>query len=956
MNTTVLPRRFAGSLAAGFALIAATWPSPGVAQTPATSQYYFGTLAGDATYGSANGPGDVAKFNQPDGVGTDANGNVYVADTLNHTIRKISAAGLVTTFAGSSGVADYVEGNGAAARFRSPGAVASDAAGNIYVADTGNGVLRKITPSGDVSTLGTGIGLGSPHGVAVDANGNIYVADTESHAIRKISAGGVVTILAGSPGNGGNVDGAGAAARFASPYGVAVDLSGTVYVADTGNGAIRKISPAGLVTTLATRIGEVILVANTVTYLGPQGVAVDRNGDLYVANTYRNAVIKVSAAGVVSDFAGGKSTGSLDGVGMAAELWHPASVAIDAAGNLVVADTRNNRIRKITLTAVVTTVAGSGRAYVTLDGLGSSAAFYSPYGVARDDQGNIFVTEIGGNSVRKISLAGMVTTFAGLNGTSGYVDATGAAARFSSPSDVAVDRVGNKYVSDSGNNTIRKITPDGRVTTLAGKPGLDGLDSSGDGVGAAARFHSPNGIAVDDHGVVFVADYYHHAVRRISPDGVVTTFAGKWDEPAHADGPGALARFRYPSTLAIDRSGNLYVGDEGNHLLRKISRDGIVSTLAGTATTAVQSDLDGAGPAARFANIGGIVVDASGTIFLTDRSAATIRKCTPDGVVTTIAGLSGSSGNADGAGAAARFTYPLRLAVDERGVLYVSDPGTGTIRIGFPVTSTSTLANLSSRGQIGAGDKVLIAGFIVAGSGPKTLLIRGAGPALTSFGVVGALARPQLTLVQNGSVLASNQGWQAAANASEISTAAAAVGAFGFLAGSNDSAILTTLGAGSYSAIETGVSGSTGIGLVEVYDVDASGAPRRLRNFSARGQVGVGGDVLIAGLGVLGSAPMKIMLRVVGPGLGAYGVSGAVTDPQLEVYRDSDVVAQNSGWKDDALVRAAGQAVGAFPLANGSKDAAIIVTLPPGNYTVLVRSQSGVAGIGLVEAYEIPWE
>ena len=252
----------------------------------------FTTFAGPAGgAGSDDGTGSVAHFNRPAGVATDSGGNVYVADTDNHTIRKITASGVVRTLAGLAGVSGSADGAGSAARFNSPGGVAADSAGNIYVADSGNKTIRKITAAGVVSTLaGSALNAGiadgtggaarfdNPLGVATDSAGNVYVADANNDTIRKITPAAVVTTLAGSPGLDGSTDGTGSAARFSFPYGVATDGAGNVYVADYSNSTIRKITPAGAVTTFAGAAhleGITDGTGSAARFRSPDGVATD---------------------------------------------------------------------------------------------------------------------------------------------------------------------------------------------------------------------------------------------------------------------------------------------------------------------------------------------------------------------------------------------------------------------------------------------------------------------------------------------------------------------------------------------------------------------------------------------------------------------------------------------------------------------------------------------------------
>jgi sugar lactone lactonase YvrE len=385
--------------------------------------------------------------------------------------------------------------------------------------------------------------------VATDSAGNVYVADFGNDTIRKITPDGLVTTLAGAAGMQGSIDGMGAAARFNGPYGVAVDASGNVYVADFGNDTIRKITPDGLVTTLAGAAGmqaSIDGIGAAARFNGPYGAAVDASGNVYVADTGNDTIRKITPAGVVTTLAGtAGAAGSTDGIGAAATLFAPQGVATDSAGNLYVAS--GSTIRKITPAGVVSTFAGGkvdtcGMAYCSTDGMGAAASFGGPVGVAADSAGNIYVADtyslgdVFGSSgtIRKITPAGVVSTFAGTAGTTGSTDGTGAAVLFSSPQGVATDSDGNVYVADTGNSTIRKITSTGVVTTLAGIAGMTG---STDGVGAAARFNSPVGVAVDGAGNVYVADTGNDLIRKITPSGAVTTIVGRPGEKGFLPGP-----------------------------------------------------------------------------------------------------------------------------------------------------------------------------------------------------------------------------------------------------------------------------------------------------------------------------------------------------------------------------------------------------------------------------------
>jgi streptogramin lyase len=304
-----------------------------------------------------------------------------------------------------------------------------------------------------------------------------------------------------------------------------------------------------------------------------------------------------------------------------------------------VADYDNGTVRKISSAAVVSTLAGAASQPGSTDGIGSDARFNSPYGVATDSTGNVYVADSYNYTLRKITPAGVVSILAGAVGQFGSADGNGSAARFADPYGVATDSTGNVYVADF-NDTIRKITPAGVVSTLAGAVGQYGLV---DGNGSAAQFADPYGVATDSAGNVFVADTGNHAIRKIDPAGNVTTLAGsRVRQSGSVDGPGSTARFNSPSSVATDLAGNVYVADSGNCTIRKITPFGVVTTLAGTA--GVAGSVDGTGSTAQFNFPYGVATDSAGNVYVADSYNNTIRKIAPSGLVTTVAGIPGARG------------------------------------------------------------------------------------------------------------------------------------------------------------------------------------------------------------------------------------------------------------------------------------------------------------------------
>ena len=940
------------------------------------------------------------------GVAADAAGNVYFSDGYS-MVQKITN-GLVTTLAGTAGVCGSADGTGAAARFNGPMGVAVDSGGNVYVADSNNGAIRKITPSGVVTTP---FRYGSPFGIAVDGGGNLYVSDFSEATIVKMTPGGVVAVLAGTPGVRGDADGTGPSAQFSNPSGICVDENGNVYVADQlystvvnhtaqyfGN-TIRKITQSGIVTTLAGRSGFVDDVDGPgadAQFDSPMGVAVDNNGNVLVADFGNLAIRKVTPGGIVSTVVGiSHGGGHSDGIGAAARFIIPTEIAVDSGGNLYVADDGNHTIREIAPSGAVTTLAGTAGGYGSADGTGADAQFSFPSGVAVDGSGSVYVADSLNFTIRKITPNGVVTTFAGTPGVGGSADGTGAAARFSSPSGVAVDSAGNVYVADAENNAIRKITPSGVVTTLAGNPLSQG---SADGTGSSAQFRSPQGVAVDSSGNVYVADTLNNTIRRVTPGGVVTTLAGSTSVSGSADGTGVAAQFNQPYGVAVDSSGSVYVADTYNSTIRKITPTGLVTTLAGVPDFYYAGGTDGMGASARFFRPMGVAVDMNGNVFVADSGNNTIRVGAYGHAPSVPSEPSFSSQAATqtvASGATVVFSVsseslpapsyqwsfdgvPIPGAIDP--ALVVSNAAaansgdyycTATNPLGFSV-SPATLAvvdtadpgrlvNLSCRSLVSTDANVLIVGFVVGGngtSGAEELLVRASGPALAPFGVTGALPDPSLQLISSSSnsLVAADNGW---GGSPAVSKAAAAVGAFPwFDYSSHDSALVETLPAGSYTALVAGASGDSGIALAELYDATPEGtyspSTPRLINISARTQVGKGANVLIAGFVIGGTTSKTVLIRASGPALVPFGVSGVLTDPQLQLYDSNGSIATNVGWGGDTQIAAVAASQGAFSWGtSATADSALLVTLLPGAYTAQVSGASGDAGIALVEVYEV---
>ena len=604
-------------------------------------------------------------------------------------------------------------------------------------------------------------------------------------------------------------------------------------------------------------------------------------------------------------------------------------------------------------TYTFSTLAGRAGEPGFADGPGSIAGFTVPMGVAVSRLGEVYVADSMAHTIRRISVDGQVTTLAGKSESFGYVDGAVSDARFRFPCGIAVDGAGELYVADSGNAVIRKITRSGEVVTVAGVAGEDGAV---DGVGRGARFKFPSAMVQGADGVLYVFD--NQTIRKVTPAGEVTTLAGRAGASGVVDGKGGEARFNEVYGLAVDEAGNIYATECFNHVIRKITPSGEVTTLAGKLNE--EATVDGQGGAARFASPMGLALDGAGNLFVGEASGA-LRRISPSGEVTTVGGKAGDKGVVDGIGGAARFAGPTVITIDGGRRLFFADGR--AIRKGVPApVGSSQFAALSARAQAGTGEQTLILGFAFAGGGKPTL-IRGVGPGLVDSdaslaGLV--MADPQVELHESqGSAmptLATNDNWGGAAG---LRSTFARVGAGALRDSSKDAAMVQSLTRTAYTAHVTDASGARGVVLAEAYDAELADTTKRLAALSVRNQVGTGAQVLIAGFVLTGDAPRRVIVRGVGPGLTGQ-VSGYLADPVVQLHRlhsatgQWQLVAENDNWDGSASLAAAFKAAGMGALTAGSKDAAMIVDLEPGIYTAQVSGAGASDGVALVEIYEAP--
>jgi len=722
--------------------IAALWATVATGNAVAQNVRIVTTVAGHTWSISGNGgPAAQANINYSDAVAVSAAGNIYIADTYDTQVREINAStGVISVVAGTGQYGFSGDGqlavNAQLSYFQD---IAVDSAGNVYIADTDNNVVRKVSAATGIITTIAGTGkagyagdggaatsaeLNGPSAVAVDSSGNIYIGDNGNYIVREVAAAtGIITTIAGTPGTDTDTGDGGPAteATIATVDGLALDGKGDLYIAG-GGCDVRKITAStGIINTYAGD-GQCDFTgtsgnsgnngpATGAEFGGNIGkIALDSSGNLYIAD-YSDDVVRevVASTGIITTIAGNGGFGYSGDGGQAVDalLYGPEGVAVAPDGTIDITDRSNFRLRQISTSGVITTIAGNGAIGPVPSGVSATSAQVGVFGNAWPDSlyvdstGNLYFADDGNNVIRKVTPAGVISTIAG-TGVAGYSGDGGLAtsAELDGPTAIAFDASGNLYIADTGNNVVRKVDAStGDISTYAGTYGesITGIlmPVSGDGGAAtSAGVPQPTGLAVDSAGNLYIAEIYQCVVRKVTTAGIISTYAGQAGNCNSPNGDGGLAtsaKLTFAAdALAIDSQGNLYIGDDSS--VRKVTAStGIITTIAGTAFDGGDSGDGGPATSATMNQVYGLSVDSSGNIYIADFD--TIREVDAAGNISTVAGQDNQYGySGDGGLATSALASPLGVAADNSGNIYFSDLTGNRIRKVSSAGATQTAA------------------------------------------------------------------------------------------------------------------------------------------------------------------------------------------------------------------------------------------------------------------------
>jgi sugar lactone lactonase YvrE len=685
------------------------------------------TIAGGIPFLGDGGIATRASLFKPGNITIDGSGNLIITDPLNGRIRRVEAdTGIITTMAGN-GTRNFGGDNvqAVSASLSVPKGVALDGSGNLIIADTGNNRIRRVDANTGIITTVAGNGerkfsgdggeaisasLAEPTSVSVDLAGNLLIVDAGNSRIRRVdSKTKIITTLAGNgkfdfSGDGSPATSASLNLGFQSFFGfiaggdVAVDKVGNLIIADFNNHRIRHVDAiTGIITTIVGSgkagfsgdDGQAIRADLNL----PTGVALNGSGDLIIADTQNNRIRRVNSSGIINTIAGnGRATFSGDGdQATNAGLGFPEDVAIDGTGNMLISDSLNNRIRLVDAAkGTITTLAGNGTKSFDGDrGSAISAGLSFPESVAVDRLGNLFIADGGNDRIRRVDASGVIDTFAGDGlqdgfgrGSFGGDGGPATSAGLSLPTSVVLDSAGNLFIADKENNRIRRVDASGNIDTVAGNGTAGFSGDGGPATSAALNIGFSTGVAVDREGNLLIGDTNNNRVRRVNRmTGIITTVAGNGTARFSGDGGQALNAGMSPGEIAVDRAGNLFIMDVSNIRIRRVdAKTGTITTVAGNGDDSLDDD---DGPATRI-SIGfpeSIAVDGADNLFIATFNI--IRRVDAGtGIITTVVGTGRFNYSGDGAPAIeASLRNPDGIAIDEAGNLFIADTSNNAIRV-----------------------------------------------------------------------------------------------------------------------------------------------------------------------------------------------------------------------------------------------------------------------------------
>jgi sugar lactone lactonase YvrE len=659
-----------------------------------------------------------------DGIATDPRGNIYISHRSQNRIRKLSPNGTITTIAGN-GIAGF-SGDGVPALESSlnfPAGLAFDK-GNLYVADRNNHRIRKIDLKGIISTVaGTGIPeccndnglaveahLHFPSDIDVDTEGNLYISDRSNNRIRKVNPDGIITTIAGlgKPGYGGDF-GPADKALLKYPFGISHDNKGNFYIADRGNNRVRKIDQRGIITTIAGdgthSFGGDYGPANQSSLAFPTDVIVDSLGMVYIADRNNNRVRKIDRLGVITTLMGLSQTEFNGDNEIAAEttLHLPFALALNGEDRLLVVDRNHFRVREVRLQSnQVETIAGNGTFLFRGDGgPGAGATLDAPSGIALDSKGNVLFADRLHQRIRRVGSNGIIETVIG-NGKQGNEGngRPGIEATLHLPEVLVIDHEDNIYLTQRSGNAwiIRKFSAEGIITHFAGN-GRQG--NSGDaGPATEASFHTISDIAADGSGNIFIADSINRNIRKIDKQGIISTIAEASLE--------VLGTEVHPNGIVFDKVGSIFFSDSGSSKVYKIDTSGAITLIAGTGDFGDHGD-EGPALEAGLRSPGGLAIGPDGFLYIAEQTTHRIRKIDSSGIITRYVGTGKFGYSGDGGPAIeANIKGPFRMDFDRKGNLYFSDRDNNRIRKVDTGGVITTIAGHSNIGWLQDGLEVRI--------------------------------------------------------------------------------------------------------------------------------------------------------------------------------------------------------------------------------------------------------